>query len=82
MSVQNIEMECPVCQHKFISPLDKETLEKMAIYCPNCNVKINLEGINMTAGLAVRGYIPNDVINEHIAMMQDKDRKKKMGMGE
>ena len=80
MSEQSIEMQCPVCQHKFISPLNEEILEEMAIYCSGCNIKINLEGLNTTTGLAIRGYVPNDVINEHIAMMKDKDRKKKMGM--
>lgn len=82
MSEQSLDMRCPVCQHGFSSPLNKEVLEKMALCCPGCNVKINLEGINTTTGLAIRGYIPNDVINEHIAMMKDKDWKKKMGIDE
>lgn len=79
MSVQNIEMKCPVCQHKLPSVLDEKALAAMAIYCPNCNVKITLTGTNTTAGLAITGYIPNEVINEHIAKMKDKDWKKKKG---
>jgi len=83
MSEQSLEMECPVCQHKFPSALDvldEEVLKEMALYCPTCNVKISLEGINTTTGLAIRGYIPGDVMNEHIAMMKDKDWKKKKGI--
>lgn len=74
---QDLEMKCPACQHEFSSIIDEKAFEEMAIYCPNCNIKINLDGINTTTGPAVRWYIPNIVINEHIAMMKDKGWKKK-----
>ena len=80
MSENALEMKCPVCQHSFSVVPDEEALEKMAVYCPNCNVKITLEGVNTTAGTYITGYIPNEVINEHIAKMKDKDWKKNRGM--
>ena len=76
MTEQFIKMECPVCKHKFSSVLDDAALEEMAIYCPGCNIKVSLEGINTTIGLAITGYISSAVMNEHIAKMQDKDWKR------
>lgn len=75
-----IELECIVCKHRYTIIPDEELLKEMATYCPNCNVKITLEGINTTMGLVIVGYIPNSVVNEHIAKMKDKDWKKKRGM--
>jgi len=80
MDEQKLEMRCPVCQHAFSAPLDKKALEEKAVHCSNCNVKVSLEMLNTTIGPAIRGYIPNDVINEHIAMMKDKDWKKTRGI--
>ena len=75
-----LEMMCPVCQRQFTATPDEEALKNMAIYCPNCNIKITLDFVNTTTGLAITGYIPNAVINEHIAKMKDKDWKKQKGL--
>ena len=79
MSGQSLNMKCPVCQHVFSAVLDEKALEEKAIYCPNCKVQVSLETFNTTTGLAVRGYIPSDVMNEHIAKMKNKDWKEKKG---
>lgn len=76
MTEGSIKMECPVCKYKFSSVLDEEALKDMAIYCPGCNLKVSLEGFNTTTGLVIVGRIPNAVMNEHIAKMQDEDWKK------
>ena len=80
MTEQSINMECPVCKYKFSSVLDEEALEEMAIYCPGCNIKVSLASINTTTGMAITAYIPNAVMNEHIAKMQDKDWKGEKGI--
>lgn len=80
MREESIKMECPVCKSSFLSILDEEALKKMAMYCPNCDLKVTLEGINTTTGSAITAYVSNAVINEHIVNMKDKDWKEKMGI--
>jgi len=80
ISKQDLKMRCPVCQHAFSAVLDEKALEEKAIYCSNCKVKVSLEIFNTTTGPAIRGYIPGAVMDEHIAMMKDKDWKKKRGI--
>ena len=80
MTENALGMKCAVCNHIFSVVPDEKMLEEMALYCPNCDVKITLESFNTTAGTYIAGYIPNDVINEHIAKTKDKDWKKKRGM--
>ena len=76
MNERSFEMKCPVCQHRFSSTLDEKVLTAMAIYCPGCNLKVSLEGFNTTTGMVIVGRIPNAVMNEHVAKMQDEDWKK------
>jgi len=73
-------IECIVCRHRFTPVPDEDVLEKMEICCPNCDIKITLEFRNTTTGPVVVGFIPNSVVNEHIAKMKNNDWKRDRGL--